>query len=400
MNRKQGINVFKHIIKWISISAMIGIVGSLSAVIITKTILIFSSIIKYSLFGNSIYLIPIALAFTGYFVDKYPSLKGPGIDRTLNAFNNYTPLNPFVGFLKVILSGIVIGFGGSGGKVGPSIQASASFADYICRKFKLRSRDALLISGIAGGLSGDLCAPLGSAIFAAEIVKKEGFEYISCFPAIMSSIFGYILYFEVFGQERLFVAPVYHFTIVDFPIIFLCAMFCALVVFIYIHIFEIIRNFFDELPCSQCLKSFIGGIFVVFIGYYIPQSLGLGTGMIESFMILKYGVVSLIMVLLGKMLTTSFTVGVGTPGGLVVPSIFIGACAGALFGTIIGSHTLIPFVVIGIATCLSAIANVPLASAILCTEIFGFNCAIPAAIGSLMGFQLVRWKTIYEHIKF
>jgi CIC family chloride channel protein len=395
MNRKHDINVFKHIFKWIGISAIIGAVGSLSAIIITKTILIFSSISH-----NNIYLIPVALAFIGYFVDKYPNLKGPGIDRTLNAFNNYLPLNPLVGFLKVILSGIAIGFGGSGGKVGPSIQASASFADYLCRKFKLRSRDALLISGIAGGLSGDLCAPLGSAIFAAEVVKKEGFEYISCFPAIMSSIFGYILFFEIFGQEKLFTPPTYQFTIIDLPIIFLCAIFCAFIVFIYIHTFEMIREFFDKLPCSQCLKSLVGGIIVAIIGYYIPQALGLGTDMVENFMILKYGIITLATILFGKILTTSFTVGTGTPGGLVVPSIFIGACAGALFGTAIGAHAIIPFIVIGIATCLSAIANVPLASAILCTEIFGFDCAIPAAIGALMGFQLVRWKTIYEHIKF
>ncbi len=395
MNRKQGINVFKHIIKWISISAMIGIVGSLSAILLTKIILVLSS-----LSHNNIYYIPIVLAFTGYFVDKYPSLKGPGVEITLNALNNKLALNPFVGFLKVILSGITIGFGGSGGKVGPSIQSSASFADYIYRKFKLRSRKPLLISGISGGLSGDLCAPLGSAIFAAEIVKKEGFEYISCFPAIMSSIFGYILFFEVFGREVLFTPPNYQFTMMDMPSIFLCAIFCVVVAYIYIHTYEIVRDFFDELSCSQCFKSFVGGVAIAIIGYYVPQSLGLGVNMVENFMVVKYGLSSLLVILIGKILTTSFTVGTGTPGGLVVPSIFIGACAGALFGTIIGSHVIVPFIVIGIATCLSAIANVPLASAILCTEIFGFDCAIPAAIGALIGFQLVRWKTIYENIKF
>ncbi|AEH07000.1 chloride channel protein [Methanothermococcus okinawensis] len=395
MDRKQGLNVFKHIFKWTIISAIIGVVGSLSSIIITKIIILLSH-----LSHNNIYLIPIVLAFAGYLVDRYPYLKGPGVDRTLNAYNNKILLNPFIGFLKVIISGIVIGVGGSGGKVGPSIQASASFADYIFKKFKLKNRKALFISGIAGGISGDLCAPLGSAIFAAEIVKREGFEYISCFPAIMSSIFGYLSFFWIFKQERLFTPPIYHITILNLPNIFLCAIFCGAMSYIYIHTFDIVRTFFNKLPYPQYLKSFIGGCIVASIGYFIPQSLGLGAELVHQFLTLKYGIVALFLILFGKIFTTSFTVGSGTPGGLVIPSIVIGSSAGALYGTLIGAHTLVPFVVVGIATSLSAMANVPLASAILCTEIFGFDCAIPSAIGALMGFQLVRWKTIYENIKF
>ncbi|WP_292459629.1 chloride channel protein [Methanothermococcus sp.] len=396
MDRKQGFNVFKHIFKWTIISAVIGVVGSLSSIIITKIIGFLSPISN-----NNICTIPIILAFAGYFVDKYPHLKGSGVDRTLNAYNKKILLNPFIGFLKIVISGIVIGMGGSAGKVGPSIQASSSFADFIYKKFKLRNRKALLISGIAGGISGDLCAPLGSAVFAAEIIKREGFEYISCFPAIMASIFGYLSYVVVFKQVRLFSTLLnYHISILDFPTIFLCAIFCGIISYLYIHTFDDIRVFFDKLPYPQYLKSFVGGCIVAFIGYFIPQSLGLGADLVNQFLTLKYGTITLLFILFSKIFTTSFTVGTGTPGGLVVPSIIIGACAGAFFGTLIGTHVIIPFVVVGIATCLSAMANVPLASAILCTEIFGFDFAIPSAIGALMGFQLVRWKTIYENIKF
>ncbi len=303
MDRKEDINIFKHIFKWTCISAIISMVGSFSAIIITKTILILSSI-SY----NNIYIIPFALAFSGYFVDKYPNLKGPGVDRTLNALNNKLPLNPFVGFLKVILSGITIGLGGSGGKVGPSIQDNAFFADYLYRKFKLRNRKALLISGIAGGLSGDLCAPLGSAIFAAEIVKKEGFEYISCFPAIMSSIFGYILFFIIFGQVKLFNPPTYQFTPMDFPAIFLCAIFCAFIAYIYINTFGKTRRFFDKFSYPQWLKSFWRNYCCDYWILHTSIS-GLGADIIENFMILKYSIIPLTAILFGKILTTSFTVG-------------------------------------------------------------------------------------------
>jgi len=392
---KDHIYLFKHIIKWMVISSSIGVVGSLSAIIITKLIEIFSST------SHNIFIIPFAMEFAGYVVDKYGDLKGSGVDRTLRAFNEKISLNPFIGFLKVVLSGIIIGLGGSAGKVGPSIQPSASFADFLYRIFKLKNRKALLISGIAGGLSGDLCAPFGSAIFAAEIVRREGFEYISCFPAILSSIFGYMVYLTIYGKIKLFDIPChYNFSPMDFPYIFICAIFCAFIAYIYIHSYISTRDFFDDLKYPQYVKSFIGGILVAIIGYYIPQSLGLGVGITENIMLLKYGVISLVLILFGKIYATSFTVGTGTPGGLVLPSVFIGACSGALFGMLLGFHNVLPFIVVGIATLLSSMANVPLASAVLCIEIFGFDFAIPAAIGALMGFQLVRWKTIYEYIKF
>ncbi|AEF95831.1 chloride channel protein [Methanotorris igneus] len=384
----------KMIIKWLYVSSLIGVVGSLSAIFI-------SIIVHFAYLEghfNPIY-IPFALAFSGLLVDFCYNLKGSGVDRVLKALKNNIPLNPIVGFLKIIAAGIVIGFGGSAGKEGPCVQSSASFADVLYEVLKLKYRKAVIISGIAGGLSGAFCAPLGSAIFASEIVNGHDFSYRSLFPSIFASIIGYFTYYSITGKKHLFNIDLsYSLTPFDFIMFFICAVFCSMTAFLYISTYGKIRDYFDSFKCPQCLKSFIGGLVVALIGYFVPQVLGLGIDVISNLFFVKYGVVLLILMLLGKILATTFTVGVGTPGGLVIPSMFVGAVSGALFGTLIGVENIAPFVILGIAASMASIANVPLASAILCTEIFGFDFAVPAAIGALLGYQLTRWNIIYKYI--
>ncbi|EHP87086.1 chloride channel protein [Methanotorris formicicus] len=384
----------KRIIKWLYVSSLIGVVGSLSAIFI-------SIIIHFAYLGghfNPIY-IPFALAFSGLLVDFCHNLKDSGVDRVLKALKNNIPLNPIVGFLKIIAAGIVIGFGGSAGKEGPCVQSSASFADVLYEVLKLKYRKAVIISGIAGGLSGAFCAPLGSAIFASEIVNGHDFNYRGLFPSIFASVIGYFTYYLITGKKHLFNIDLsYNLTPPDFILFFLCAVFCSIAAFLYISMYGKIRDYFDSLKYPQCFKSFVGGIVVMLIGYFIPQVLGLGIDVISNLFFVKYGVVLLTLILLGKIFATTFTVGVGTPGGLVIPSMFVGAVSGALFGTLVGVENIAPFIILGIAASMASIANVPLASAILCTEIFGFDFAVPAAIGALLGYQLTRWNVIYRYI--
>lgn len=143
----------------------------------------------------------------------------------------------------------------------------------------------------------------------------------------------------------------------------------------------------------------IGGILVAVISYFIPEVMGMGLTLTKELFIMEFSLVFLVLLLIGKILATSFTVGSGTPGGLVFPSMCIGAISGIIFGSLIGDCSA-PYIVLGIATTLSATTNAPLGGAVLCTEIFGFDFAVPASIGAVIGYQMTKLETIFKYIRF
>jgi CIC family chloride channel protein len=330
-------------------------------------------IIEYFPEKHNIFLIPIVFFIAGLAVDYIYELKGSGIDRVLRALNVNEKLTWVRGLLKILLAGVVIAVGGSAGKEGPCVQSSASFADELYRLLKLKNRELVLITGIAGGLGGAFSAPLGTAVLACEIIEHENFNYINLLPPMIASVVGYIIFYLITGKKHLFETYLpYSVQPFDFIWFLFAAFFCSAIAYCYIKTYRKIASSFDNLKIPYCIKSLIGGILVAIIGYFIPEVLGLGLDLIKDLFFMKFPLELLILILIGKILATSFTVGSGVPGGLVFPSICVGAVSGMIFSSIFGLNP-IPFIVLGIATSLSASTNAPLGGAILCTEIFGFD---------------------------
>ncbi|AIJ05726.1 Chloride channel voltage-gated family protein [Methanocaldococcus bathoardescens] len=390
------INVFDKfikMIKWIGIASLIGIVGGLSSVIM-------AIIIKYFPEKNNILLIPIVFFIAGLFVDYFYELKGSGIDRVLKALNINERLTWIKGLLKILLAGTVIAVGGSAGKEGPCVQSSASFADELYRLLKLKNRELVIITGIAGGLGGAFAAPLGTAILACEIIEHENFNYINLLPPIIASVVGYIIFYLITGKKHLFdIYLPYSVHPFDFIWFLLAAFFCSAISYCYIKTYKKIAASFDNLKVPYCIKTLIGGILVAIIDYFVPEVLGLGLELTKDLFFMKFPLELLILILIGKILATSFTVGSGVPGGLVFPSMCVGAISGMIFSSIVGANP-IPFIVLGIATSLSASTNAPLGGAVLCTEIFGFDFAVPTSIGAVIGYQITKLETIFKYIRF
>ena len=60
---------------------------------------------------------------------------------------------------------------------------------------------------------------------------------------------------------------------------------------------------------------------------------GVGYPVLESAISGHYVVGMLVLLMVGKMVATSLTIGIGGSGGVFAPTLFIGAMAGTAFGT-------------------------------------------------------------------
>src|SRR2546421_10110112 len=102
--------------------------------------------------------------------------------------------------LPVSLLGI--GAGSAIGPEAPLVQTTGSIGSWFALRNRLRVSELriLTIPGMAAGFPVLFGAPLGSAIFALEILHRRGLEYYEALlPAVLGSLSGYAVYVLLTG---------------------------------------------------------------------------------------------------------------------------------------------------------------------------------------------------------
>lgn len=139
------------------------------------------------------------------------------------------------------------------------------------------------------------------------------------------------------------------------------------------------------------------------IGFYIPQTLALGYGVIQGALDNTIGIKLLFLIAIGKILTTSFSIGSGGSGGVFGPSMVIGGSLGGVVGKYFNglAPSLIPhpgaFVIVGMAGFFAAASNAPISTIIMVSEMTGnYNLLVPAMWVCSIAFIIGRRWSIYE----
>ena len=187
---------------------------------------------------------------SGFLVFRFaPEAEGHGTDAMIDSFHRKKGIvRKQVPVIKTIASAITIGSGGSAGKEGPIAQIGSGFGSILASLLKLSDteRRILLLAGAAGGIGAIFKAPLGAALFAAEVLySKADFEFEAIIPCILSSIVGFMVFTLHDGTGTIFHIPVFTLaTLGQLPFYGVLGLLCALVGYLYIKVFYGMRNRF------------------------------------------------------------------------------------------------------------------------------------------------------------
>jgi CIC family chloride channel protein len=148
-----------------------------------------------------------------------------------------------------------------------------------------------------------------------------------------------------------------------------------------------------------------GGIVLGAVLLALPQLYGVGYPVMDKAIAGQYVLWFVIILMLGKMLASSLTIGIGGSGGVFAPSLFTGAMAGTafgivanhLFGAAAGSPAI--YGIIAMGAVFAAAAQAPLtsiASVIEMTGIYGLTLPVMLAVGLAAGLsKRMSYGTIY-----
>jgi CIC family chloride channel protein len=341
-----------------------------------------------------------------------PEAEGHGTDAVVRAFHfGRGIIRARVPLVKTIASAITIGSGGSAGREGPIGQIGAGFGSALASWLRVgdRERRLLMLAGGGAGIGAVFRAPLGGALFMAEVLYQEmEFESAALVPAFVASIVAYSIYCSIYRSwGPIFNVPGLQFTHpAELPLYVVLGALCAAVGWVYVKVFYGVRDYIFA-PMRRIpphIKPMLGGLAVGLVGYAFPQALGMGYGWtqlaIDGALSLK--VLALVVVL--KIGLTGLTISSGGSGGVFGPSVVIGGCLGALYGGVL--HRFMPglvtqpatFALIGMAGFFAGVAKAPISSLVMVSEMTeGYGLLVPLMLTTAVAYMLLpRRVTIYE----
>ncbi|MBN2474748.1 MAG: chloride channel protein [Pirellulales bacterium] len=370
-----------------------------------------------------------------------PEAEGHGTDAMVKAFHGQRgSIRARVPLIKALASIVTIGTGGSAGREGPIAQIGAGFGSFLATKLKLSDWDrrVLMLAGGAGGIAAIFRAPLGGALFSVEVLyASTAIELSAIVPCVVSAVVAYSVFASIYGPGLAFSTPQNlgfggpH----ELPFYLVFAVVCSLVGFAYVSFFYGLRDrVFRRLAIPNHFKPAIGGLMLALLIVVLPHIMGGGYGWIQLALdgnltngkmpelmagqhgwirsVLDRGVmgggeltlVLLAVMVLAKILATSFTISSGGSGGVFAPSLFIGAMLGGTFG--LACHMAFPehapapeaFVLVGMGGFFAGVAKVPLTALLMVSEMCGsYTLLVPLMLVSMINVALLsqRW-TLYE----
>lgn len=325
-------------------------------------------------------------------------------------------VKPLSAVEKILTSAVTIGTGGSAGAEGPIVQIGAAVSSAVGNLLSLDRRHMPLLIGCgsAAGISSIFHSPIGGVLFTLEVILRD-FSIRTFGPVVVASVVANITTQWSFssmgleGYHALFVAAPFQ-QLTDLALswthagVFLgLGILCGLVGVSLTMMMRASERAFAPLQRLGPIKPAIGGallgvlgmVYILFFGwmlntpkpipfdqYPMPAFFGDGYGVIHSMLTGSFGaatnsgsIVLLLSVLIAfKLIGTCVTLSSGGSGGVIAPSIFLGAALGSLTGSLLhaGSVSVVPtrvLALVGMGGVLVAVVHSPLASILILFEL-------------------------------
>jgi chloride channel protein, CIC family len=318
----------------------------------------------------------------GPLVDRFArEARGHGVPEVMLAVaERGGRIRPQVAVVKSLASAVCIGSGGSVGREGPIVQIGSALGSSIGQAARLPdSRLRILVAcGAAGGISATFNAPIAGVFFALELILQD-FATESFGVVVLASVSAAVIGRAAFGSGSFLPLPPFHLaTYWEYLLYAALGVLSAVVGVGFIRVLYGTEDLFDRLwRGPEWLRPAVGGILLGLLLLALPQMYGVGYPVLEQAIRGRYVLAVLGLLLVGKIVATSLTIGTGGSGGVFAPSLFMGAMLGSGFGAAV--HQLAPGItapagaygLVGMGAVFAAAARAPITAVLIIFELTG-----------------------------
>lgn len=309
-----------------------------------------------------------------------PKVSRPtGIVHLLARLNYYQGRVPLGNFLTQFFASIIaLGSGQSVGREGPAVYLGGSCSSLLGQVLHLPHNTLRIMigCGTAAAISAVFNTPLAGVIFAMEVILLE-YNIIGFTPIIVSAVVADVFVELVLGSSSTLTFPTLtDNTLLQLPALVLLGLVIGAIAALFISVLQFTLRFRGwKMPVRFALAGLLTGV----IALQLPQVMGTGYDSIEQLFDVPPAILLLFGILAAKTLLTPVIIALGIPGGIIGPSLVIGALTGALLaqiGRLVGLPMSVELLtIIGMGAMMGAILNAPLAALMALLE-FTDNSAI------------------------
>ena len=318
-------------------------------------------------------------------------------------------IRPQVAVVKALASALCIGSGGSVGREGPIVQVGAALGSTVGRVLRApESRLRMLVAcGAAGGIAATFNAPLAGVFFALELILGD-FAVESFGPVVLASVSASIVGRAAFGSSAFLTLP--RFTAggpVEYAVFALLGLMAGGAGVLFVRLLYGVEDVCDRLwRGPEWLRPAAGGLLLGGLLLLLPQLYGVGYPVLEQALQGRYVVWFLLLLLGGKMLATSLTIGIGGSGGVFAPSLFLGAVLGSAVGELavrVAPHSagsVGVYGLVGMGAVFAGAARAPITAVVILFELTGeYSIILPLMTSIVLATlvsRLLSRDTVYS----
>ena len=271
-------------------------------------------------------------------------------------------------FISTVLTHLC---GGSAGREGAALQLGGSIATQVGYWFGVDKKEmrVLLMCGMSALFSALFGTPVTAIFFALEVSFVGIMQYSALIPCIVASVIAYIIT-QINGIEptRFVLANTPQITSSTMLLTVALAALCGILSIFFCRAIHRTEHLMHRIK-NDYLRIIIGAFIIIALTKIVGNGDYNGAGMNIITRAVEGGDAKTFAFLL-KILFTVVTIAAGFKGGEIVPTLFIGATFGCVFGKLVGMDAGV-CAAVGMIAMFCGVLNCPLASIFLSIELFG-----------------------------
>jgi H+/Cl- antiporter ClcA len=383
---------------WLLVLA-VGVAGGLTGAAYVTVMKAAASLLGPDAWSRPAHLLILALAGGGIAL-LTKVLGNPGdVELLVNNIHvgGRSDLRELRSLIPVSLLGIAAG--SAIGPEAPLVQTTGEIGNWAAMRSGMPGVEArtLTITGMAAGFTVLFGAPLGSAIFALEILHRRGLQYYEALlPAAAGSLAGFAVSMVTahFG-----LTPIWRFPTVtslhpqDLAAGVLAGVAGATIAAAFTYATHTIRRGFRRLPIP--VRPVVGGLALGALAWASPFALTFGEGQIQTVAGTRLAVSTLLVAVAVKLLASSTIVSAGWRGGFIIPLFFMGAALGAAAAPALGVNQVVLMLAL-MAAANVGVTKTPLGSCLIVAAMAGYRLLPPVLAASLVSLFLTSRVSMIE----
>lgn len=296
-------------------------------------------------------------------------------------------------FISTIITHL---FGGSAGREGAALQLGGSIGQQLGKLFRFDEKDQRIVvmCGMSAAFSAIFGTPIAASIFSMEVVSVGVMYYAALVPCVFSSLVASKFANHMgIGPNVFKIRQMPLFEVVPSLKVIGLALCCAALSVVFCMALHSLGDFYRNKLKNPYIRIIVSSLVIILLTIILQTDDYMGAGVPVIQRAIQGNVEPLALV--WKIVFTALTLEAGFKGGEIVPSFFVGATFGCLFGHIVGISPSL-CAAVGMMSVFCGVTNCPITSMLIAFELFGYHGVPFFLLGISVSYLMSGYYGLYH----